>query len=92
MKEIWKYTILVEDFLEIKMPVDSMVLTIQVQRGTPCLWVLVNPEAEKETRRFRLAGTGHPIESQHADMYIGTFQLHGGSLVFHLFEIEQEAK
>lgn len=87
MKQIWKYIVLMDDFLEITMPEDSTILTIQAQRGTPCIWVLVDPTAKKVTRHFRLAGTGHPIEPQHAGKYIGTFQIHNGSLVFHLFEI-----
>lgn len=35
-------------------------------------------------RHFRIKGTGHAADD--IGDYIGTFQLNGGSLVFHLFE------
>ena len=53
------------------------------------MWVLFD---ESETvfvdRLFRIAKTGYQIsEGLHHLQYIGTFQLAGGTLVFHVFEI-----
>lgn len=52
------------------------------------VWALVNPEEPTERRPFRLAGTGHPIDYEADDLrFVGSFQLDGGTLIFHLFEI-----
>jgi hypothetical protein len=84
--QVWKQPIPVDGAFELLMPRGARVLTVQVQGTIPCVWMLVDPAAAPERRRFRLAGTGHPIENA-ADLdYVGTFQIHGGALVFHLFE------
>lgn len=87
-KVIWKYELVATDYQELKMPKGACVLTVQTQNDTPCLWALVDPQAEKESRIFETFGTGHPVCCA-ADMqrnYIGTYQKHGGALVFHVFE------
>ena len=88
---VFKYPIIPSDWITIELPRDAKVLTVQVQRTGAYLWVLVDPSAPLEPRHFRLAGTGHPITvEQAADLiYVGTFQLYGGDLVFHLFEIKK---
>lgn len=87
-KQIWKFELHNTDRQEVEMPISSEILTIKTQRGTPCLWALVNPSAEKEVRIFEVFGTGHDV---YYDMgisrnYINTYQLNGGGLVFHVFE------
>jgi hypothetical protein len=82
-KTIWKYSLTPDCTLS--MPVGSIILTVQEQEQRPCLWALVDPAAPHECRRFRTYGTGHPVADDPGE-YIGTFQLNGGSLVFHLFE------
>ena len=87
MREVWKYQTPIEDRFGIEMPKNAAILCVQVQNGTPCIWVLVDPrQAEKETKQFRLAGTGHRMENHEIVKYIGSYQLSGGQLVFHLFE------
>ena len=83
MKTIWKYPIGTET--EIEMPQFAQVLSVQVQHTQPCIWVLVNPDLARTKRLFRIYGTGHEIPNN-PGMYIGTFQHHGGAIVFHLFE------
>lgn len=61
MLMIFKYPIPIEDHFTLELPKDAKILTVQVQREMPQLWAVVDPEAEKETRHFRLSGTGHPI-------------------------------
>ena len=69
------------------MPRSARILDVQVQHGEVCIWALVDPDEGNETRHFSVFGTGHEIhDSDHAYIYIGTFQLEGGALVFHLFE------
>lgn len=87
-KKIYKYPLKVADKQVIKLPVGAEILTVQTQNETPCIWALVNPENETQERHFEVFGTGHDVPN---DMgierkYINTFQLHGGGLVFHLFE------
>jgi hypothetical protein len=87
-KTIWKYLLKMTEFQTIDMPMDAKILSVQVQNEHPCVWAMVEPEQPKRPRNFVIQGTGLPIEiDAHLD-FIGTFQLHGGSLVFHLFEVK----
>lgn len=69
------------------LPVDSVVLAVQVQYGVPTLWVLLDPARPTERRWFELFGTGQL--GVRGD-YIGTVQAHGGNFVFHVFETTAE--
>lgn len=87
MTVVWKYPVeLVEEF-SLEMPSQAELLCVQTQHGLPFLWAEVNPETEKKTRRFRVFGTGHPIDTDEWVEYVGTFQLDEGHLVFHLYEV-----
>jgi hypothetical protein len=88
MKTVWKFEIKPDDIIEISLPVGAKPLTVQEQNGGAQLWCLCNPnKTTYETRKFRLAGTGHIIY-ENILAFIGTFQLDNGSLVFHLFEVK----
>lgn len=86
MKTVWKYPI-TPNVSDVQMPKGAKVLTVQMQNGQPCMWVLVDPDEKKETRTFMLIGTGHKVSPGVDLKYIGTFQLEEGRLVFHLFEV-----
>lgn len=91
MKSIWKFPIKnINDNISIEMPKDSYILTIRDQQGTACIWAIVDSEKPLVKRNFLIRGTGHDIENLSYDNYIGTFQLYGGSLVFHVFENNTE--
>ena len=90
MKTIWKFelTPVINGTHSIKMPKEAEILSIQTQNEKPQIWAIVNDEAEKEERFFEIFGTGHKIP---CDMgidrkFIGTFKMHNGTLIFHLFE------
>jgi hypothetical protein len=85
MIAVWKFPFPVNDALELEMPADSKILSVQVQNDTPCLWALVDSTRERQTRKFRIYGTGHPCFSE-VEQFIATFQMLDGGLVFHLFE------
>lgn len=87
-KSIWKFQLETTDYQTISMPKDAEILTVQTQGDTPCVWALVNPEAEKEDRNFEVFGTGHkvPVDMGVMREYVATYQLQGGSLIFHVFE------
>jgi len=84
VKQVWKFSLPATGTFELEMPVGARVLAVQTQNHSPFMWALVDPDAPKEQRRFRIVGTGHPA---HDEPYLGTFQLQGGSFVFHLFEV-----
>ena len=89
MLKVFKYSVKVgADLVSLEMPKGAQLLSFQCQDEQPCLWALVDPAAEKETRNFRFAGTGHPIEEELSSLkFIGTAQMMGGCLIWHLFEI-----
>ena len=89
MRSIWKFPLPVGDFVAISMPAGARVLTVQTQGINACLWALVDTDAPRETRRFRVFGTGHPVEGVEVDSYVGTIQQLGGALVWHVFEAEE---
>ena len=90
MITIWKYEIN-EPEVTLMIPENAKVLDVQLQQGspTPCIWVAVDTENILVERRFRIYGTGHPMDFKHAGAagvhYVGTFQLQG--FVWHLFEV-----
>lgn len=84
---IYKYPLNINEYQVVIMPRGAVILTVQIQNGTPCLWAKVNPEEMPEPRRIRIFGTGHELTTEESEIYIGTFQIHGGSLVFHVFEM-----
>jgi hypothetical protein len=84
---IWKWTLTPD--CKIEMPKGAKILTVQVQHNEPQLWAMVCTKMERETRHFKIFGTGHNIDT-FPDKYIGTFQIHDGTLVFHVFEIIKE--
>ena len=91
-KTIWKFPITVGDIVKIEMPLYAEILTIQSQFDEPMMWALVDPKQIKEIRYFEVFGTGHSVPDLDNDKkrkYINTFQVHGGSLIFHLFELSR---
>jgi hypothetical protein len=86
--KIFKQKLEVSDKQHIKLPYKAKILTVQTQHNTPCIWYLCDEEEKKTNNRgIRMFGTGHPIPIGFDGTYISTFQLHGGNLVFHVFEI-----
>lgn len=87
-KTIWKFELKPTVNQIIEMPVNAEILTVQTQNEMPYIWALVDPKKVNEKRFIEIFVTGHDV---HYDMgvsrnYLGTYQLHGGSLVFHVFE------
>ncbi len=64
------------------LPTDAKVLAFQLQGDQPCMWVLLDPDAEKKPRCFQMTGTGHGIFGEFT--YIGTIQQ--PAFVWHLLE------
>ena len=86
MRTIYKYALDAKGEQIIDMPGDALILSAQVQNGTICLWALVNPGAAPTQHKIAVFGTGHPFDLTDSWRFIGTVQMHGGALVFHVFE------
>lgn len=94
MKTVWKYILPVQDeVIELEMPQEAKILHVGTQQEQVCLWALVESEQEKEIRRFRIHGTGHPLANNAGtgyntfDTYVGTTMMLDGRLVWHVFEL-----
>jgi hypothetical protein len=86
MKQIWKWSLLPQNQINISMPKSSEILCVQTQHGVPQLWALVDSKKPIETRVFAVYGTGHAMPDEVGN-YLGTCQLQGGEYVFHVFEV-----
>lgn len=85
MKTIWKFSLY--GFNEkISVPKDAKILTLQTQKGSPCIWMLVDTNNELEDRNFYIVGTGHNLNNETIDNYIGTYQEFDGNFIWHVFE------
>lgn len=83
---IWKYELRIDDEQTILMPRGAKGLTVQWQRKNLCIWCMVDEINPLEPRKVIIYGTGHPMRFETGD-YVGTFQMHDGALVFHVFMI-----
>ena len=90
MKTIWKFELKVEDKQTIIMPVGAEIISVQSQHLEPVLWAMVKTDGYEETegRIIEVFGTGQEIPEDMGieRIYLGTFQLDGGSFVGHVFE------
>jgi len=81
---IYKYPI--GPVTDLQLPEGAEILCVQAQYGIPCIWVKVDTMKSYKSRQIRVYGTGYVL-SDECQKYIGTFQLDGGHLVFHVFEV-----
>ncbi len=85
IKRVYKYRLgLIGAWVSVIMPEGAEVLCVQMQNGQPCIWAKTTVGAPPVVHHFRIAGTGHDL-GDNVGRYIGTFQLDGGALVFHVF-------
>ena len=83
---IWKWTLAVTDLQSLSIPEGARLLTVQAQGDMPQLWALVDEKAPIVHRNFATYGTGNPMPDGDPGQYVGTYQIRGGALVFHVFE------
>jgi hypothetical protein len=82
---IWKWFLSNSFKQTLLMPPGAKILTVQIQNGEPHLWALCDEALPKTERTLCIYGTGIPI-TENLGEYIGTFQIDGGSYVFHIFD------
>lgn len=83
MKTIWKFPIEITDEQTVSAPCNWRPLSAQVQHGEACIWAMVDDQEPKVSQTVYVNGTGHPIK--HNGTFLGTIQIAGGQLVFHVF-------
>lgn len=94
MKTIWKYELAGPE-KPVAMPKGAQILTAQMQGDRFCVWALVDPDAPKVNRSFRIYMTGQDIDINEQEdgylKYIQTLQMSGlgpkGVFVVHIFEL-----
>ena len=84
MQTIWKFPVSERNF-SLNIPEGAQILSVQAQGNKGQMWVLVDPQARKETRVFWAINTGDPLPKGNLK-YIGTYQLDKGNYVLHVFE------
>ena len=84
MRTIYKYPLVITDKQTLMLPANAEVLTVAGQHGQPCIWALVDTDAEPKPCEITMCGTGMPCDCALGD-YIGTAQLLDGKLVLHVF-------
>lgn len=91
MRTIHKFPLAITDIQNIALPNQVKILCVQMQRGVPCLWVLLDPDEPYRMVAIIMRGTGHPIDDDdEVGDYIGTVQqeivgLAASILVWHVF-------
>lgn len=85
MRTIFKYAVEISEDFTVQAPEGAEWLSVQVQGGEVQIWARVNTIRPAAEYRFGVHGTGHELNDFTARApHIGTFQLEGGALVFHL--------
>jgi hypothetical protein len=84
-KSIWKFPLNVEAEQVIVVPKGAKFLSLQTQKGAPCVWAEVDTETEeRESWYLEAFGTGHPL-SDDAREFLGTYLVRSDELVLHVF-------
>jgi len=91
MKTIWKFPFEIADRFEILMPEGAEFLAVaeHKQIGMACMWCKVDPSRPTERICFELRATGQPFNGTE-DVFLGTFQMYNGKMVWHLFTSKGE--
>lgn len=92
MRTIYKYPLHTIEEQIIEMPLSARMLCVQVQYGMAHLWVEVTIESPATPLRYRnqrifVVGTSNPVPDN-ATQYIGSYQLHEGRFMGHVYTRE----
>ena len=91
MRTIWKFQLEVTDIQTIFIPKGAKFLTVNLQRGIPCLWFEVDSDAPKIASRIVTVGTGHRVDWMSSAMkYLGTYQQLDGEFIGHVYIVEND--
>ena len=87
-KTIWKAILKPTDVQQIMAPDGAEMLCAREQHEQICVWFRCDPLARLEPRTLAIVGTGNPAPDEEG-RYLGSASLHGGQLMFHVFERAQ---
>lgn len=73
------------DVQEIMVPEGAEMLSAREQFDDICVWYRCDPSRRLRPRKLAIVGTGHPAPDE-SGRFLGTASLHGGQLMFHIFE------
>lgn len=85
MKTVWKFPVSRASITRIDIPFDAKIALVGLDPATGgvAIWVQLEKTAEKETRRFRVYGTGQDIEPD--DRHVGS--VIDRDFVWHVYEM-----
>lgn len=86
LKEVWKFPLSGVEGQTIDAPEGAEFLSVQLQGEAPVVWALVDPKRGTVGRKLISISTGDPIAAASLGRFLGTYQLHGGNRVWHVFE------
>ena len=89
MKRVFEYPLTLEAEQNITMPLSAELLGLQVRGEIAVLWAIVDHQNRDTQRRVYLVATATPGRGDpplDKARYIGTFQLAGGDIVYHVFD------
>jgi hypothetical protein len=80
-----------QDQVTIPMPPAAQILRVEMPVADLEVWAIVDDTIKPESfipRRFRIAGTAHPLQHHHrSETYVGSFRPpHALELIFHVFD------
>ena len=84
MRTIYKYEVSLSNAVGIDIPGFVQWLHVGVQYDVVVVWAVVDTDKPMATQRLHVRGTGHEMTGEEAE-HIGSVQLAGGALVFHVF-------
>lgn len=86
MKKIFKYTLEITDYQEIKMPFDAKIISVENQNDNVVIYVEVDADIKTSIpRAFEIIGTGNSYYDKPRN-FLGTVVTNNGRLVWHVFE------
>lgn len=86
MKKIVKYTLEALDVQRLDIPTGSKLLSVAEQYGTIVLYALVDDmQGGLDSFEIFIKRTGHPADDIDSCEFLGTVNLDGGKLMFHVF-------
>lgn len=87
MRTVWKFELPIGVYHALELPPTARLLHVGVQddlRAAPVLWVDLDPMAVRQTRVFRVIGTGDALTDD--EVHVGTCMARAGGLVWHVYE------
>lgn len=81
MRTVWKFPLapVVEQIVTV--PKGAVAVDVHMQAGRPCIWALVDPDAQEEEWTVAIHGTGEDVDPR--DHHLGT--AHAPPHVWHVF-------